>query len=68
MVKACSRPINGKNSGEFVQVLPGFYAGIGFGGKRITDAPAFALNYIIHKLVENLPNFNVGKYINKYYK
>lgn len=48
--KSCNRPLNGKNSGIVQEVLPGFFAGTGFGGKGVTDAPGFALTSVTEKL------------------
>lgn len=52
--KSCSRPLNGKNSANLAEVIPGFYAGTGFGGKGITDAAGFATTRVLDKLTDGV--------------
>lgn len=51
MARSCSRPLNKKNSGINTEVFPGLFMGTGFGGKGITDAPAFAALEVNKKLI-----------------
>jgi glycine/D-amino acid oxidase-like deaminating enzyme len=44
--KACSRPINSKNSGVITEAEKNFWVGTGFGGKGITDGAAFAAQVV----------------------
>jgi glycine/D-amino acid oxidase-like deaminating enzyme len=45
--RACSRPLNGKNSAKLQEILPNAFVATGFGGKGITDAAGFAVKEVI---------------------
>jgi len=52
--RSCSRALNGMNSEKLIEILPGFYAASGFGGKGVTDAAGFAKKYVMPKLLPEL--------------
>ncbi|MDA0967690.1 MAG: FAD-dependent oxidoreductase [Proteobacteria bacterium] len=65
--KSCSRPLNGKNSEIITEVIPGFYAATGFGGKGVTDAPGFAVKHVAQKLAgDRSDQEKVKKYIDRF--
>lgn len=64
--KSCNRSINGQNSSKLTEIIPGFYAGTGFGGKGITEGAGFALEHVLPKINSNLSAEIMFDFVNSY--